>query len=188
MSHLEAKPAEIFQLLQSPSAEENNLGYSAFLKRCHWTDHTTANDLKNFACSQLNLNSRLVLAKTMKVSPALLYASQDGLDATKLQMVDQAMTYSKKNNLQMPPVIVWYLFDSQTIRWIVHDGHHRVYEAFMRHQKINAVVLEPLGNYTQLESKFWYAFHMRKRAIDLIISDGFKNFFPQISSNKNKEK
>ncbi|WP_371803908.1 hypothetical protein [Candidatus Lokiarchaeum ossiferum] len=163
-------PVEILKLLNSKLEEDKSLGYEAFLRRTHWFSGTTANDLKQFACNQLNVKPRDVLASIKNIEPAFLWASQDGLETAKLKMVEAAHAYSKIIEASLPPVIVWNFFDSQAIRLIVHDGHHRTYYAHRNGIRIPAVILEPLGNYSKMEDKFRYAFQIRTRVIDLPVS------------------
>ena len=163
-------PVEILKLLNSKAEEDKSRGYKAFLKRTHWVSGAKANDLKNFACKQLNVKPRHVMASMKRIEPAFLWASQDGLETAKLKMVEAANAYSKILEVNLPPVIVWNFFDSQAMRFIVHDGHHRSYFAHRNRIRIPAVVLEPLGNYSKLEDKFRYAFQIRTRVIDLPVS------------------
>lgn len=163
-------PVEIIKKLQSSDEEEKKIGYNAFLKRTHWSKSSSIEDLKNFACHQLGVRPNAVIVEMKKVDPAYLFASQDGLETAKLHMVDLAYIYGNRHNLPIPPVIVWNFFDSQSIRLVVHDGHHRSYYSHRVRQRVNAVILEPLGIYEQMEQKFQYAFHIRTRVIDLPVS------------------
>ncbi|MHA1719315.1 MAG: hypothetical protein ACTSWX_11620 [Promethearchaeota archaeon] len=161
------EPKEIIKLLNSINDNEKILGYKSFLNRTHWFSAQTPEALKNFACNQMQVNPRYVLATFKRIEPAFLWASQDSLESEKLKMVEAAYNYVIKIKEEIPPIIVWNFFDSQKIRLIVHDGHHRSFFFYRFHKKVNAVILEPLGNYHQMEEKFNYAFQIRKRVIDL---------------------
>lgn len=164
------EPSDIIKLLNSSNEDEKILGYKSFLNRTHWFSAQTPEALKNFACNQLNVNPRYVLATFKKLEPAFLWASQDSLENKKLKMVEAAHDYVKSIKKEIPPIIVWNFFDSQKIRFIVHDGHHRTFYFYRFHKKVNAVILEPLGNYHQMEGKFNYAFQIQKRVIDLPVT------------------
>jgi hypothetical protein len=168
-------PAEIAQLLNSGDEAKKELGITSFLNRTHWQYDSSPEDLKQFACKQLKLRSSEVLAsKVKRIEPALLWASQDGLEADKLNMVEAAHNYFKTKNLSFPPILVWNFFDSQKMRMIMHDGHHRAYYCYRYGIKLYAVVLEPLGNYSKVEDKFRYAFQIQTRVIDLpVMRDQF---------------
>ncbi len=164
------EPNDIIKLLNSNIEDEKILGYKSFLNRTHYFFAQTPEALKMFACNQLNVNPRYVLATFKKIEPALLWASQDSLENKKLKMVEAAYDYVKSIDEEIPPIIVWNFFDSQKVRLILHDGHHRVFFAFRFHRKVSAVILEPLGNYHQMEEKFNYAFQIQKRVIDLPVT------------------
>ncbi|MHA1522617.1 MAG: hypothetical protein ACTSRK_20820 [Promethearchaeota archaeon] len=104
------------------------------------------------------------------IEPALLWASQDGLESAKLNMVEAAHSYVESIGEKLPPIIAWNFFDSQKMRLIVHDGHHRAYFFHRKRKRVRVVVLEPIGNYSLMEDKFRYAFQIRKRVIDLPVS------------------
>ena len=161
---------DIIKLLNSSNEDEKIIGYKSFLNRTHWFSAQTPEALKEFACNQLKVNPRYVLATFKKIEPALLWASQDSLENSKLKMVEAAYDYVKSIDEEIPPIIVWNFFDSQKLRYIIHDGHHRAFFAFRYHRKVKAVILEPLGNYHQLEEKFNYAFQIQKRVIDLPVT------------------
>ncbi len=163
-------PSYILKLLSSNSEVDNIKGYSAFLIRTHWFNGAKPNDLKKVACKQLNVKSRNVLASFRKVEPALLWSSQDGLQVSKLRMVEAADNYGKLRSNNLPPVILWNFYDSQSIRLVIHDGHHRSYYSHRIGERVPAIVLEPLGNYVEMEQKLKYAFQIRKRVIDLPVS------------------
>jgi len=165
------KPKDIIKLINSSNEDERIIGYKSFLSRTHWFSAQTPEALKNFACNQLNVNPRYVLATGFKkIEPAFLYASQDSLENIKLKMVEAVHDYVKSIDEEIPPIIVWNFFDSQKIRYVVHDGHHRTFYFYRFHKKVNAVILEPLGNYHQMEEKFKYAFQIQKRVIDLPVT------------------
>ncbi|MHA1674901.1 MAG: hypothetical protein ACTSYI_14895 [Promethearchaeota archaeon] len=163
-------PGEIYRLLISKDPQENQLGYASFLKRTHWKAGQTPEDLKKFACTQLNVKVRHVIASLKFIEPAFLWASQDGLESAKLNMVEAAHSYVKSIGERLPPIIAWNFFDSQKMRLIVHDGHHRAYFFHRMRKRVKVVVLEPIGNYAQMEDKFRYAFQIRRRVIDLPVS------------------
>ena len=164
------EPNEIIKLLNSNNEDEKILGYKSFLNRTHWASAQTPEALKIFACNQLNVNPRFVIATFKKLEPAFLWASQDSLENKKLKMVKSAHDYVTSIKEEIPPIIVWNFFDSQKIRLIVHDGHHRSFFFYRFHKKVNAVILEPIGNYHQMEEKFNYAFQIQKRVIDLPVT------------------
>ena len=165
------EPNDIIKLINSSKEDEKILGYKSFLSRTHWFSAQTPEALKNFACNQLNVNPRYVLATGFKkIEPAFLYASQDSLENIKLKMVEAVHDYVKSIDEEIPPIIVWNFFDSQKIRFIVHDGHHRSFYFYRFHKKVSAVILEPLGNYHQMEEKFKFAFQIQKRVIDLPVT------------------
>ena len=170
MSSSAKNPLEIIQLFQSDNLIDRQKAYNAFLKRCHWDDHSTPEDLKILACKQLNVRSHEVFESVKMLEPALLWASQDGLESAKLKMVEAAAHYSKTISAKIPPIVVWNFFDSQAIRLILHDGHHRTFYQARKGKRVKAIVLEPIGNYHTLEDKFRYAFQIRKRVIDLPVS------------------
>jgi hypothetical protein len=170
MSSSNTNPLEIYRLLNANSSEEKKCGYEAFLKRTHWFAGGQPDDLKKFACSQLNLHAQDVIASLKFLDPAFLWASQDGLESAKLKMVEAAFDYVTSIGEKFPPIIVWNFFDSQAMRLIVHDGHHRAYFFHRIGKRVNAVVLEPLGNYHEVEEKFRYAFQIRKRVTELPVS------------------
>ncbi len=163
-------PVEIIKKLQSSDEEEKKVGYRAFLKRTHWNETSSIEDLKHFACTQLGVRPNAVIAEMKKIDPAFLWASQDGLETAKLHMVELAYNYGTRHELPIPPIIIWNFFDSQAMRLIVHDGHHRSYYSHRVRQRVKAVILEPLGNYEIMEKKFQYAFQIRTRIIDLPVS------------------
>jgi hypothetical protein len=164
-------PKDIIKLINSSIEDEKIIGYKSFLSRTHWFSAQTPEALKIFACNQLNVNPRYVLATGFKkIEPAFLYASQDSLENIKLKMVEAVHDYVKSIDEEIPPIIVWNFFDSQKIRYVVHDGHHRTFYFYRFHKKVNAVILEPLGNYHQMEEKFKYAFQIQKRVIDLPVT------------------
>lgn len=163
-------PVEILLKLQSSDEEERKIGYNAFLNRTHWSKDSSIEDLKIFACQQLGVRPNAVMAELKKIDPAFLWASQDGLETAKLRMVEMAYNYGSRHELPIPPVIVWNFYDSQAIRLIVHDGHHRSYYSHRVRQRVSAVILEPIGNYEIMEKKFQYAFQIRTRVIDLPVS------------------
>jgi hypothetical protein len=163
-------PVEIAKLLNSHDMDKKKRGYEAFLGRTHWVKGSSPEDLKVFACKQLNVNPRHVIASTKRIEPAYLWASQDGLESDKLKMVEAATEYFDLIGDKFPPIIVWNFYDSQKIRLIVHDGHHRSYYSHKFNRKLQAVILEPIGNYPLVEDKFRYAFQIRKRVIDLPVS------------------
>ena len=165
------EPNSIIKLLNSSNEDERTLGYKSFLNRTHWIfSAQTPEALKIFACNQLNVNPRYVLATFKKLEPSLLWASQDSLENKKLKMVAAAHDYVSSIKEEIPPIIVWNFFDSQKIRLIVHDGHHRSFFFYRFHKKVRALILEPLGNYHQMEEKFKYAFQIQKRVIDLPVT------------------
>ena len=164
------EPNDIIKLINSSKEDEKILGYKSFLSRTHWFSAQTPEALKNFACNQLNVNPRYVLATFKKLEPALLWASQNSLENIKLKMVEAVHDYVKSIDEEIPPIIVWNFFDSQKIRFIVHDGHHRSFYFYRFHKKVSAVILEPLGNYHQMEEKFKFAFQIQKRVIDLPVT------------------
>jgi len=164
------EPNDIIKLLNSSNEDEKTLGYKSFLSRTHWFSAQTPEALKIFACNQLNVNPRYVLATIKKLEPSLLWASQDSLENKKLKMVAAAYDYVSSIKEEIPPIIVWNFFDSQKIRLIVHDGHHRSFFFYRFHKKVSAVILEPPGNYHQMEEKFNYAFQIQKRVIDLPVT------------------
>jgi hypothetical protein len=171
MSSSIRNPIKILELLNSKSESDKKKGYNAFLERTHWHKGAHINDLKKFACKQLNVKIRNVVASIKRIDPAFLWASQDGLESAKLKMVEAAHAYNQiTNNEKFPPIIVWNFFDSQAIRYIVHDGHHRSYFSHRIGKRISAIVLEPVGNYAQMEDKFRYAFQIRIRVTDLPVS------------------
>ena len=163
-------PSEIYRLLISKDLQENQHGYASFLERTHWNAGQTPEDLKKFACTQLNIKARHVIASMKFIEPAFLWASQDGLESAKLNMVEAAHSYVQSIGESLPPIIAWNFYDSQTMRLIVHDGHHRAYFFHRIRKRVKVVVLEPIGNYEQMEDKFRYAFQIRKRVIDLPVS------------------
>lgn len=163
-------PVEILLKLQSSDEEVRKRGYDAFLRRTHWSANSTKEDLKIFACQQLGVRPNAVMAEMKKIDPAFLWASQDGLETAKLRMVEAAFTYGNRHNLPIPPIVVWNFFDSQAVRLIIHDGHHRSYYAHRVRERVSAVILEPIGNYSIMEDKFQYAFQIRTRVIDLPVS------------------
>ena len=164
-------PKDIIKLINSSNEDEKIIGYNSFLSRTHWISAQTPEALKIFACNQLNVNPRYVLATGFKkIEPAFLYASQDSLENIKLKMVEAVHDYVKSIDEEIPPIIVWNFFDSQKIRFIVHDGHHRSFYFYRFHKKVSAVILEPLGNYHQMEEKFKFAFQIQKRVIDLPVT------------------
>ncbi|MHA1745815.1 MAG: hypothetical protein ACTSWW_07435 [Promethearchaeota archaeon] len=172
MSSSTKNPLEIIQLFQSDNITDREKAYRAFLERCHWNadNSTTPEDLKLLACKQLNVRPQEVFANVKLLEPALLWASQDGLESAKLKMVEAAAHYSKTISVRIPPVVVWDFFDSQSMRKILHDGHHRTFYHARIGRRVKAIVLEPIGNYHILEDKFRYAFQIRKRVIDLPVS------------------
>jgi hypothetical protein len=163
-------PVLILQKLLGSTEEKKKIGYQAFLRRTHWSETASIEDLKKFACVQLGLRTRHVLVEEKRIDPAFLWASQNGLETAKLRMVDAAFNYGERRHLPIPPIIVWNFFDSQAVRLIVHDGHHRAYYSHRVRKRVKAVILEPIGNYEVLEKKFRYAFQIRKRVIDLPVS------------------
>ncbi|MCF2140930.1 MAG: hypothetical protein K9W44_12810 [Candidatus Lokiarchaeota archaeon] len=163
-------PMDIYQLLISKNPIDNKVGYDSFLRRTHWLKGKTPESLKKFACQQLNVKERNVIASLKMVEPAFLWASQDGLESAKLIMVEAAYKYTQSIGDTFPPIVVWNFFDSQKMRMIVHDGHHRAYFFHRIRKRVQVVLLEPIGNYDQMEDKFRYAFQIQKRVIDLPVS------------------
>ena len=164
-------PGAITALLKSSDPDEQQLGHTAFLRRTHWPAGSSTDDLKIFACNQLRVKPHHVLATYKpRIEPAFLWASQDGLESEKLKMVETAYHFLKLRGEELPPIVVWSFYDSQKMRYVIHDGHHRTYFSRRFNIKIKAVILEPLGNYSQMEEKFRYAFQIRKRAIDLPVT------------------
>ena len=162
-------PLKIIQLFQSDNPLDRERAYNAFVERCHWTD-PSVEQLKILTCKQLNVRPHEVFANVKLLEPALLWASQDGLESAKLKMVEAAAHYSKTISVKLPPIVVWDFYDSQSMRKILHDGHHRTFYHARKGRRVKAVVLEPIGNYPILEDKFRYAFQIRKRVIDLPVS------------------
>ncbi|MHA1775638.1 MAG: hypothetical protein DRO88_05640 [Promethearchaeia archaeon] len=163
-------PKEIYQLLISKNPIENKVGYEAFLRRTHWLTGKSPENLKKYACQQLNVKERDVIVSLKYVEPAFLWASQDGLESAKLVMVEAAYKYIQSIGDQFPPIVVWNFFDSQKMRMIIHDGHHRAYFYHRIRKRVQVVLLEPIGNYNIVEDKFRYAFQIQKRVIDLPVS------------------
>ena len=163
-------PVIILQKLLGSTEEEKKIGFQAFLRRTHWSATATIENLKKFACVQLGVRPRHVIAEERRIDPAFFWASQNGLETAKLRMVEAAFTYGERRHLPIPPIIVWNFFDSQAVRLIVHDGHHRAYYSHRARKRVKTVVLEPIGNYELLEKKFRYAFQIRTRVIDLPVS------------------
>jgi len=138
-------PLKIIQLFQSDNLTDREKAYDAFLERCHWRENPSAENLKILACKQLNVRPHEVFESVKLLEPALLWASQDGLESAKLKMVEAAAHYSKTISERIPPIIVWNFFDSQAIRLILHDGHHRTFYHARIGRRVKAVVLEPLA-------------------------------------------
>ncbi|MBD3350550.1 MAG: hypothetical protein GF364_03590 [Candidatus Lokiarchaeota archaeon] len=164
---MEAK--EILRLFKSDNEKDKEKAYKGFLGNTHYNFKGDEKYLKKFACKQLRLKSRDVFASEIKeINPLIVWASQDSVQEEKLEMVELAYEYAKKRNEEIPPVIVWHFYDSY-LRYILHDGHHRVYFCHKHNLKVKAVILEPIGNYTKVENLFRNAFNIRKRAVNLPI-------------------
>jgi hypothetical protein len=164
----EIPPAEIANLLNSPKVDDQKRGYDAFLLSTHWTEGQTVENLRDLVCKQFHLNTGDVKVTYMAVEPAMCFASQDTLQADKMRMVEAAYAYLQKNNLKMPPPVIWRMFD-EDLKYIVHDGHHRVYFAFHYRYRLKCAVLDPLGSTAQVEQRLKYAYLIRTRVIDLPI-------------------
>ncbi len=168
--YLLKSPKEITKLLRSNNPKEVELGYQSFLGRTHWLKGYTCEDLKKVVCVQLGMISSNIIANPPKyINPNALWASQETLEAEKIDMVDAAHDYFQKIDKHFPPIVVWNFFDSQRIRYVVHDGHHRAYFYHKLNRKIKAVILEPIGDYATAEEKLSLAFKLRLRVIDLPI-------------------
>ncbi len=163
-------PLEIIQLFKSTEITDRQRAYNAFVERCHWGEGVTPESLKILACKQLNVRPHEVFECVKLLEPALLWASQDGLESAKLKMVETAAHYSKSISARIPPIVVWNFYDSQAIRLVLHDGHHRTFYHARIGRRVKAIVLDPIGNYHIVEDKFRYAFQIRKRVIDLPVS------------------
>lgn len=100
-------PMDIYQLLISKNPIDNKVGYDSFLRRTHWLKGKTPESLKKFACQQLNVKERNVIASLKMVEPAFLWASQDGLESAKLIMVEAAYKYTQSIGDTFPPIVVW---------------------------------------------------------------------------------
>lgn len=164
----EAPPIEIVNLLNSSKAEDQKRGYELFLQGTHWTEGRTIEDLRDLTCKQFHLNTGDIKVTMMAVEPAMVYASQDALQADKLRMVESAYAYMQKLNLKMPPPVVWRMFD-EDLKYIAHDGHHRLYFSFHYRYRLKCAVLDPLGSTKQVEQRLKYAYLIRTRVIDLPI-------------------
>ncbi len=173
---LPKSPDKITDLLISSDPKDKERGYKAFLKRTHWHTCADPDHLKKIACKQLGVASNKVFASKIKrIEPGLLWASQSGLEADKLKMVEVAYNYVKQIGEEFPPIVIWDFFDNQKMRKIVHDGHHRTYFSYRMSTKLRAVILEPLGNYDLVQHKFRYAFQISRRVIDLPVLPSFSS-------------
>lgn len=167
---LEVKePLEIASMLQSQELGQQALGYQEFLKRAYWTPGTTVENIKNLACRQFQINSSKVIPILKQLEPAILWASQDGLQYDKIKMVEAAGAYCDARKVDLPPITVWNMYDDPGMRYIIHDGHHRAYYAYRYEKRLFAVILEPLSDYEYVENKLHYAYQLHKRVTDLPI-------------------
>ncbi len=163
-------PGEITRLFRSPDEADRLRGYHAFMRRTHWKNGGSPDDLKAVACMQLFLDPRMVIAKPPeRIETGSLWASQNCLEAEKLQMVEAAYPYFAMIGEELPPIVVWHFFNERLLRFVVHDGHHRAYFAHTCGRRVTAVVLEPLGNCDEVESRFREAFTLRLRVVELPI-------------------
>lgn len=179
------KPREIIELFKSDQKKDQDRAYQVFLKRTHYDKDQSADGLKRFACKQLNVNcNKIISAGIRKVPPGVLWATQDSVREDKLEMVRLAHKYVDKNGGIIPPVIVWNLFDSQAIRYILQDGHHRAHFSYHEDRDLSALVLEPIGNYGEVEDKLSNAFKLRKRVISLPIKKTKKIVSKRFHFNK----
>lgn len=179
------KPEKINQLFQSDKKKDRERAIQRFLKRTHYYKEQTAESLKRFACKQLNVNcNKIISAGIRKVPPGVLWATQDSVREDKLEMVRLAYEYINEHGGEMPPVVVWNLFDSQAVRYILQDGHHRAQYCYHENIDLYALILEPIGNYEQVEDKLNAAFKLRKRVISLPIKKIKKIVSKKFSFNK----
>ena len=162
-------PKLITKLIKSSSKDERKRGIDSFLMRTNWNINGTPEDLKRFACRQLHLRIDHVAEEFQILNPKYIWASQDGLEKEKMEMVKAAYDYYQERDLEFPPIIVWHFYGENRMRYICHDGHHRTYFLHKKRKRIKAVVLEPLGNYEIVENKFRYAFQIQKKVIKLPI-------------------
>jgi hypothetical protein len=163
------EPKDVTALLLDPNPDVQAEGYLEFLHKTYWAPGVTQDDILNLACRELHIKPRHVIGALKYLEPAMLWASQDGLQYDKLKMVEAAAEYNKLKKEALPPIIVWHMYDDPNMRYIVHDGHHRTYYAYRYNQKLSALVLEPIGAYEDVEKRLKYAYQIRKRVIDLPI-------------------
>ena len=169
MSH-QKTPSEITELLNSSEPDLRAQGYELFLGRTHWREGSTPDDLKKLACRLLFLDPEMVEASSpLFLSPERLWASQTKLEKEKVEMVEAAHRYLSGVGGHLPPIVVWDFFENRQIRYVVHDGHHRCYFCHQVHSMIRAIVLEPLGNYREAESRLNLAFQIKARVFQLPI-------------------
>lgn len=166
-SHRE--PKEVTAMLLNPDPKVQDEGYIEFLHKTYWSPESTQEDILNLACREFQIKPRKVIGSIKYLEPAMLWASQDGLQYDKLKMVEAAAEYIKPKKISLPSIIVWHMYDDPNMRYIVHDGHHRTYYAYRYNQKLSALVLEPIGAYEEVEKRLKYAYQIRKRVIDLPI-------------------
>ena len=170
--------SKITELLKSEDLESRKRGYDAFLMNTHWFKEQSPEGLRRYACAQFHIPEKKVTFSEIKMlNPKLLWSSQDSLEQVKIDMVHEASAFFNEYNLEFPPILVWNFYESQTVRLVVHDGHHRAYCCNEHGLKIKAVILEPIGDYNKIEKKHKLAFQIRKRVIDLPIfqNDSFSN-------------
>jgi len=164
-------PPEITELLHSADPDLRALGYDLFLGRTHWREGSTPDDLKKLACRLLFLDPEMVQASSPAfLQPERLWASQTKLEKEKIDMVEAASRYLATIGGRLPPIVVWDFFENRPIRYVVHDGHHRVYFSHQVQTTVPAVVLEPLGNYREAEARLSLAFQIKSRVIQLPIA------------------
>lgn len=163
-------PFEITNLLLSNNPDERERGYIAFLGRTHWVEGNTTANLCKLASIQFQLNpDHIKILPPKSMNPDVLWASQVRLEKEKLLMVDAAHDYIESLGKDFPPIIIWDLFQEKRIRYIIHDGHHRTWYFKNNNKKVEAVVLQPVQNYSKVEKCLTHAFNIRQLAINLPI-------------------
>jgi hypothetical protein len=77
-----------------------------------------------------------------EISPHQIWASQDSLEDSRVEMVRAAINYMNNVGKPIPPVAVWYNKYDSHYRYVAHDGHHRIYICAEMGIAVPAVLME----------------------------------------------
>jgi hypothetical protein len=168
-------PREVTTLLGSTNPEEQAKGYFLFRRHAHWLPGSTPTTLRDVTCDQFNISGEEVFTELMDLEPGQIYASQDSLEKDKFPMMDAFIAYVNSRppddlEQKFPPIVVWSFFD-ENLKYIVHDGHHRVHYAYTHGWRINCVVLTPLIRIERVKQALRMAFDIRTLVKDLPIAE-----------------